>query len=65
VEVDLDAKGELSAQGMHSKAGWTPYEGRPVRGAVRRVVLRGETVFTNGKVIAPRGFGKNLRANNR
>lgn len=62
VEVDLDAKGELSAEHMHSRAGWTPYEGRQVLGAVRKVVLRGETVFADGEVTAPPRFGKNFRA---
>ena len=34
-----------------SKAQWTPFEGMEVQGSVSRVVLRGATVFIDGKVI--------------
>ena len=61
VEVDLDAEYTLSAQGMHSKAGWTPFEGRKVRGVVRQVVLRGETVYQDGQVLTSPGYGQRIR----
>jgi hypothetical protein len=32
----------------------------PMRGAVHRVVLRGEVVFVDGQVLAEQGSGKNL-----
>jgi carbamoyl-phosphate synthase/aspartate carbamoyltransferase/dihydroorotase len=60
VELDLDRKHTLSARGMHSKAGWTPFEGYAVHGAVRRVVLRGQTVFEDGQVLAQPGFGQRI-----
>ena len=58
VQLDLDAQHTLSAQGMHSKAGWTPFEGWAVRGLVRTVVLRGQTAFENGVVLAAPGRGQ-------
>lgn len=61
VEVDLTAQHILSAQGMHSKAGWTPFEGRQVRGVVRQVVLRGVTVYEDGLVLAAPGYGQRIR----
>lgn len=61
VEVDLDATAELSAKNMHTRAGWTPYEGRKVQGVVRKVVLRGKTAYQDGQVLAPMGFGQQLR----
>jgi carbamoyl-phosphate synthase / aspartate carbamoyltransferase / dihydroorotase len=56
VEVDLDAEHTLSAQGMQGKAGWTPFEGHG-RCAVRcgKVVLRGQTVYQDGRVLAQPG----------
>lgn len=33
-----------------SKAQWTPFEGRNVKGTVRRVVLRGEVAYIDGQV---------------
>jgi len=60
LEVDLNAKAEITAQKMASKAGWTPFEGFPIRGAINKVVLRGEIAFENGKVLAPSGIGRHI-----
>jgi carbamoyl-phosphate synthase / aspartate carbamoyltransferase / dihydroorotase len=61
VDVDLDTEHTLSAQGMQSKAGWTPFEGWHVRGAVRQVVLRGQTVYQDGRVLALPGYGQQIK----
>ncbi len=61
VEVDEEARYEIRAASHHSKCGWTPFEGWPVQGRVSRVVLRGREVFRRGEVLAPPGFGYNLR----
>ena len=61
VEVDLNARTELSARNMHSKAGWTPFEGYQKWGKVTQVVLRGEPVYRDGEVLAPPGFGRRIR----
>lgn len=61
VEVDEKAKYEIRAAEMHSRCGWTPFEGRQVRGRVLRVVLRGRDAFQDGKVLAAPGFGQNIR----
>ncbi len=61
IEVDLDATREMTAEGLYSKAGWTPFEGWRTRGCVQQVVLRGETVFQHGQVLAQPGFGKRIR----
>ncbi len=58
VEVDLDAVSTITAGSFHSKAGWSPFEGRRTHGAVRKVTLRGERAFEDGKVLVPPGFGK-------
>jgi carbamoyl-phosphate synthase/aspartate carbamoyltransferase/dihydroorotase len=62
VEVNLNARYELQAGEMHSRCGWTPFEGHPVQGRVQRVVQRGELVFEDGRVLAAPGSGRNLRA---
>jgi carbamoyl-phosphate synthase / aspartate carbamoyltransferase / dihydroorotase len=61
VEVDPDAEWQIEAARTFTKSKWTPFEGRPVRGRVTRVVLRGQTAFEDGKVVAPAGAGKHLR----
>jgi carbamoyl-phosphate synthase/aspartate carbamoyltransferase/dihydroorotase len=62
VEVDEDAKYEIKAADQFTRCNWTPFEGWQVRGRIRRVVLRGTTAFEDGKILAEKGFGKNLRA---
>ena len=61
IEVDPQARWEIRAEEMYTRCGWTPFEGRTVRGRVQRVVLRGQEVFRDGQVLAQPGFGKNLR----
>lgn len=60
-EVDAEARYELRAADQFTRCGWTPFEGWQVRGRVRRVVLRGREVFKDGRVLAPEGFGRNVR----
>jgi carbamoyl-phosphate synthase/aspartate carbamoyltransferase/dihydroorotase len=61
VEVDENAEYEIRSTELHSKCGWTPFEGWQVRGRVKRVVLRGQDVYNDGEVLAEPGFGKNVR----
>jgi carbamoyl-phosphate synthase/aspartate carbamoyltransferase/dihydroorotase len=61
VEVDLDEEWVIPDRLPHSKCGWTPFAGMRVKGAVRRVVLRGEIVYLDGKVIAKPGSGHDVR----
>jgi len=62
IEVDLDVRWEIRAENLHSRCGWTPYQGRWVHGRVERVVLRGREAYRNGEVLVQPGYGKNLRA---
>jgi len=57
VEVDPDARHTLGSAGLLTRCGWTPFEGMPAVGKVRRVVLRGRTVFEERVRVEP-GFGR-------
>ncbi len=61
VEVDPEAQWEIRAAETHTRCGWTPFEGWPVRGRVRQVVLRGQAAFQDGEVLAQPGYGRDLR----
>jgi carbamoyl-phosphate synthase/aspartate carbamoyltransferase/dihydroorotase len=61
VEVDPDARWDIKASVLHTRCGWTPFEGWPVRGRVTRVVLHGQEAFRDGVVLAAPGFGRNIR----
>ena len=58
VEVDADAHCSLGGNGLHTKCGWTPFDGMAVQGQVRRVVLRGQTAFEDGTIRVEPGFGR-------
>ncbi|HUC20451.1 MAG TPA: hypothetical protein VMR98_03085, partial [Candidatus Polarisedimenticolaceae bacterium] len=59
VEVDM-SEHEITSEGLHTKAGWTPFAGTRVIGKVARVILRGKTVYEEGKVLAAPGSGQML-----
>jgi carbamoyl-phosphate synthase/aspartate carbamoyltransferase/dihydroorotase len=61
VEVDEDAIYEIKAAEQFTRCGWTPFEGWKVKGKVRNVVLRGKTAFEDGEILAPAGYGQNVR----
>jgi carbamoyl-phosphate synthase/aspartate carbamoyltransferase/dihydroorotase len=60
IEVDEDSVWEVSGAELHSRCGWSPFEGMKLRGRVRRVVLRGQLAYENGEAHAPPGFGRDL-----
>jgi allantoinase len=54
VLVDTVGSGVLTDSAVISKAGWTPYAGRRVRGRHVATFLRGELIATEGDVVGPR-----------
>jgi carbamoyl-phosphate synthase/aspartate carbamoyltransferase/dihydroorotase len=61
VEVNENEEWEIKAVNNFSRCGWTPFEGRKVRGRVSRVMLRGIEVYREHQVLALPGYGKNIR----
>uniref|UniRef100_A0A915HUT8 CAD protein n=1 Tax=Romanomermis culicivorax TaxID=13658 RepID=A0A915HUT8_ROMCU len=61
VEVDLDEKYNIPQNTPFCKSKWTPFAGLEVFGRVRRVVLRGEEVYIDGKFPLSPGYGKNVK----
>ena len=51
VDIDLDESWVIPDAMPFSKAGWTPFAGMKVVGQVKRVVLRGEVAYVDGKVL--------------
>jgi len=54
VEIDMTPTTIKNAD-LKTKCGWSPFDGVEVPGKVSKVVLRGETVFENGEVLATPG----------
>ncbi|HVC77877.1 MAG TPA: dihydroorotase family protein [Candidatus Micrarchaeaceae archaeon] len=58
VLVDLDKEVVPSDEATYTKAHWTPYKGRRLRGAPVLTMLRGQVIAKDGKVIGKRGYGR-------
>jgi allantoinase len=58
VLYDLDAEWTVDPREQQfSKNPWSPFEGRRVRGKVVRTIVRGRTVYCDGELTAPPGYG--------
>ena len=62
VLVDLDREYEIKDADVLSLTGWSPYAGRKVKGKPVRTIVRGRTVYVDGKVVGEKGWGKQARA---
>lgn len=58
VLVDTEQEHVLSNENIVSKSGWTPFDGRCVRGRPVMSLLRGQMVAENGKVAVEPGIGR-------
>jgi dihydroorotase len=58
VEVDLEARFAIENEAMHTRCGWTPFAGMTAVGRVTQVVIRGQTVFKEGQIVAQPGDGQ-------
>jgi dihydroorotase (multifunctional complex type) len=61
VLVDPDAAWLVRNEDVLSKAGWTPFEGRTLRGRAVRTYCRGTLAMADGQVVAQPGDGRFLR----
>ena len=61
IEIDPDSSWEIRAADLYTRCGWTPFEGWKVNGRLTRVVLRGNTAFEGGNIVARSGVGRNAR----
>ncbi|OQA47010.1 MAG: D-phenylhydantoinase [Chloroflexi bacterium ADurb.Bin325] len=52
----------LRAERLHNLAGYTPYEGWRVQGAVRDVFVRGRRLVREGEFVGAAGWGRFVRA---
>ena len=58
--VDPNELWVIGSKPLFTKCGWTPFEGWPVRGAVKQTFVRGRLAFDNGAVVAARGSGRRV-----
>jgi allantoinase len=53
VLVDLSGSSELSAEALHYRHRHSPFLGRNLRARIRRTLVRGRTVFADGRIVGP------------
>ena len=58
--VDPDAEWLIDESRLHSKAGWSPFHGRRLKGRVRLTMLRGEVIARDGELVAAAPTGRQL-----
>lgn len=66
VEIDMKTKYVLPQQTQYCRSKWTPFAGFECMGAIKRVVLRGKTMYVSdrpmkGKIFAKPGSASNVR----
>jgi dihydroorotase len=61
IVVDLKKTQPIIADRLHSKCGWTPYEGFPAI-FPSMVFIRGETVINDNQILVKKGFGSSVGA---
>ncbi|MDP2436482.1 MAG: hypothetical protein Q8P67_12105, partial [archaeon] len=61
VELEIGPQWTIPDRPAHSRASWTPFAGRSVRGSISRVQLRGLLAYDRRHgVLAPQGYGTDV-----
>jgi allantoinase len=66
VLLDPEEEWTVTAEDLLNAQKWSPFEGRRMKGRVRRTILRGETIYDDAdarRVLVEPGFGRFLRPN--
>jgi dihydroorotase len=58
VIADLDAEWTITNDGVLSKIGWTPYDGRTLGAGIDVTYVRGVAVYRDGRVVGEPGHGQ-------
>lgn len=61
IEVDMDEEWVIPNGMPFTKSKWSPFAGMKVKGAIHRVVLRGEVAYIEGQILVNPGFGLDIR----
>jgi dihydroorotase len=58
VIANLDAPWTITNDGVLSRSGWTPYDGRTINATIEHTLVRGQAVLTDTKVVGLPGQGR-------
>jgi len=57
IEIDENEEWIVENKKLFTKCKWSPFEGRKLKGKVKRVWIRKKLIFDNGKFLVKPGFG--------
>lgn len=58
-KIEVDLKDYIfDSKNLKTKCAWTPFDGWDVRGQVKKVYMRGQKIYENGKLLVSPGFGQ-------
>jgi len=58
--VDPKEEWAVDASSLYTKCGWSPFEGRKLKGKVKCTIVNGKIAYENGEVLAPEGNGREV-----
>lgn len=61
--VDIDRRWTIDGAKLAGRAGWTPFEGLPIRGAVAMTIIRGRVAAMNGRSVGSPGEAQFIARN--
>lgn len=61
IDIDFKKSYIIEKANLKTKCGWSPFEGKKVKGKVIRVFIRGKKVYDDGQVLVKPGFGKIIK----
>jgi dihydroorotase-like cyclic amidohydrolase len=56
--VDLSLERKVTANELHYKVGWTPYEGWVLKGWPKMTIVRGQIVMQDGQIMGKEGLAE-------
>ena len=56
--VDANTEWTIGEQPLQTKCGWSPFEGRKVKGSIASVFLRGREVYADGEILVTPAYGQ-------
>ncbi len=59
--VDMNKVQKITDEDQHSKAGWSPYHGKDIKGWPVYTIIRGNTVMDHDEIMVEKGFGAVVR----
>ena len=62
--VDINKEWVIDSRKLFYRYGWSPFDGRKVKGSVDATILRGQFLYKDGNITAEKGYGNFINPRN-